>query len=70
MDVLYYYYITKNWIVYNFGNYFSCSSNNKSLLEELMQEAHNDSNNLNDSNNSILNKNNDVKLESVEQIQK
>ena len=67
MDLLYYYYITKNWFIYKFGNYFSCNTKDETLLEKLMQEAHNDSNN---PNNSIQNKNDDVKLEPFEKIQK
>ena len=63
MDLLYYYYVTKNWFIYKFRNYFSCNFNNDKL-EALMQEAHNDSNNLS------KNKNDDVKLEPFEKIQK
>ena len=63
MDLLYYYYVKKNWFIYKFRNYFSCNFNNDKL-EALMQEAHNDSNNLS------KNKNDDVKLEQFEKIQK
>ena len=63
MDLLYYYYVTKNWFIYKFRNYFSCNFNNDKL-EALMQEAHNDSNNLSN------NKNDDVKLEPFEKIKK
>ena len=67
MDFLYYYYVTKNWFIYKFRDYFSCNFNNDKL-EALMKEAHGDSSNK--PNNSIQNKNDDVKLEPFETIQK
>jgi len=67
MELLYYYYVTKNWFIYKFGNYFSCNTKDETLLENLINEVNNDSN---DSNDSTENIKDNMKLEPFEKIQK
>ena len=43
--LFYYYYLTKDWILCNFGNYFSNNSKNETLLKDLLKEANDNPNN-------------------------
>ena len=49
--LFYYYYLTKDWILCNFGNYFSNNSKNETLLKDLLKEANDNPNNPNNPNN-------------------